>query len=403
VHLVDTGSGLTTWSHSFERPPDSAPELQRDISAAIAAELQLGIVPATGTDHSPNAAAYRQYLLGRYTFERRRDAASIEEAIRSFQGAVRADPDFGAAHALLAASLAILPAYRESVDRISSCEQAEGSARQALAVGSMNGLAYAVLGYCEVGIDMVSAERNLQHGLSLSPQLVEARLWYGQLLLDVGRIDAAIAEGQRAAALDPMSGPVYAFLAEASYLKGDFDRALELAGRSQSLGVADMNQILAKVALAHAKVDESARLWSASDGIDLGVARLVSAGLIDDAKVEAARAPLERALDRIPWPARGWSRLNMRLLVGDLDGALAALDDMERRVGRQRALQGFAAADLWDPQSQVRQHYHDARFQTLLARTGLLNYYRSTGTAADLCQWAGEALACRPRNWRATP
>jgi tetratricopeptide (TPR) repeat protein len=250
---------------------------------------------------------------------------------------------------------------------------------------------------------MVAAERNLQHGLSLSPQLVEAHLWYGQLLLDVGRIDAAIAEGERAAALDPLSGPVYAFLAEARYLKGDFGRAMELAGRSQSLGVADMNQVLSKVALAHGKVDESARLWSASDGIDLAVARLVSEGLVDEAKLAAARAPLESEVNRVPWPARGWSRLNMRLLLGDLDGALAALDEMELRVGRQRALQGFAAADLWDPQSQVRGHYGDPRFQTLLARTGLLNYYRTTGIAPDLCQFSGEALACKPRSWRATP
>jgi tetratricopeptide (TPR) repeat protein len=267
----------------------------------------------------------------------------------------------------------------------------------------MNGLAYAVIGYCEAGVDMVAAERNLQHGLSLAPQLVEPHLWYGQLLLDVGRIDAAIGEGERAAALDPQSGPVYAFLAEASYLKGDFGRAMELAGHSQSLGVADMNQVLSKVALAHGKVEESARLWSASDGIDLAVARLVSAGLVDAAKLAAARAPLEAEVNRVPWPARGWSRLNMRLLLGDLEGALAALDEMERRVGRQRALQGFAAADLWDPQSQVRGHYRDPRFQTLLARTGLLYYYRTTGIAPDLCQFAGEALACSPRSWRAGP
>jgi len=174
-----------------------------------------------------------------------------------------------------------------------------------------------------------------------------------------------------------------------------------MAGRSQSLGVPDIRQILSKVALAHGNVEESARLWSASDGIDLGVARLVSAALIDDSKLPAARAPLESELNRIPWPARGWSRLNMRLLLGDVDGALAALDEMEVRVGRRRALHGFAGADLWDPQSQVRSRYQDPRFQTLLARTGLRSYYVATGIPPDLCQWVAEALACTPRDWRA--
>ena len=403
MQLVDTGSGQATWSQSFERSSASAFDLQREIATAIAAQLQLVIRPVTGPGHTPDAVAYRQYLLGRYAFERRRDAASIEDAIRFFAEAVRADPDLGSAQAMLAAARAILPAYRESVDRIASCEQAENSARRALAAEPMNGLAYAVLGYCEVGSDMVIAERNLQHGLSLSPQLVEAHLWYGQLLMDVGRIDAAIEAGERAATLDPMSGPVYAFLAEARYLKGDFETAMAMTGRSQSLGVADVSQVLSKLALAHSNVEESARLWSASDGIDLGVARLVTAALIDDAGLPAARAPLESEINRVPWPARGWSRINMRLLVGDLDGALAALDEMDLRVGRRRALQGFAGADLWDPQSQLRGQYRDARFQTLLVRTGLLNYYRSTGTTPDLCRWVGETLTCTPRNWRATP
>jgi TolB-like protein/DNA-binding winged helix-turn-helix (wHTH) protein len=402
LQLVDTRSGLATWAQVFERSPERVSDLQRDIAESVSAQLRLEIRPVTGSDRAPSATAYRLYLLGRYAFERRRDAAGIEDAIRLFQESVRTDAEFGSAHAMLAASLAILPAYRESVDRIASCEQAESSARRALAAAAMNGLAYAVIGYCEIATDRVVAERNLQHGLSLSPQLVEAHLWYGQLLLGTGRIKAALEEGERAAVLDPLSGPVYAFLAEAHYLNGEFEKAMALAGRSQSLGVADAGQILSKVALAQLKVEESARLWSASDGIDVGVARLVSAGLIDVATLPAARAPLESEIDRIPWPARGWSRLNMRLLVGDLAGALSALDEMELRVGRRRALQGFTGEDLWDPLSQVRSAYRDARFQKLLARTGLLNYYRATGTLPDLCQWAGDALMCTPRNWRAT-
>jgi tetratricopeptide (TPR) repeat protein len=364
----------------------------------VAQQLRVDIPVAAGVQSPmPNPAAYEEYLRGRFAFQRRRDAASVAEAIRSFEESIRRDPSFAMSHALLGASLAVLPSYSESADLIGTFARAQGQAQQALVLDPRNAMAYAVLGYCALGVDPLLAERNLQHSLSLAPNSVDARHWYHLLLVSVGRLNAGIDEGERALALDPVSAPLYNSLAEAYFLVGKLDMAQTYARRSQAMGIADINQVLSKLALQQGDIDGSARLAASDDQDSLAVMRLLHAALLDSKAVPAARQALESEMRKEAWPARGWSQLNLRLLLGDLDGALAALDELEHRLGPERALQNFLSADLWDPQSQIRAHYADRQFQSLLERTHLLAYYRETGTTPDLCRWAGAEMRCSSR------
>lgn len=395
VQLIDAVSGLTLWSRTFEREFSGAFKLQRDISDAVTQQLRV-VIPVTAgkPPTTPNPAAYEDYLRGRFAFQRRRDAASVAAAIRSFEESVRRDPTFAMSHALLAASLAVLPSYSETADLIGTFDRAQAQAQQALVLDPQNAMAYAVLGYCALGVDPLLAERNLQHSLSLAPNSVDARHWYHLLLVSVGRLNAGIDEGERALALDPVSAPLFNSLAEAYFLVGKLDMAQTYARRSQAMGIADINQVLSKLALQRGDIEGSVRLSASDDQDNLEMTRLIQAALLDSKAVPAARQALETAMRKEAWPARGWSQLNMRLLLGDLDGALSALDELEHKLGPERALQYFLSADLWDPQSQIRAHYGDPRFQELLKRTRLLAYYRETGTTPDLCRWADAEMRC---------
>ncbi len=396
AQLVDSSTGLTSWSHTFERPFSAAFSLQTDIAGAVAAQLQV-LLPA-GTSENASAPAsdvYQYYLRGRYAFQRRRDSASVSEAIRDFEAAIRADQDFDLAHASLAAALAVLPTYNEGQDRVDLLDRAQSEARRAIALRPNNGLAYAVLGYCSMGTDPLLAQRNLERALALSPNLVEAHYWMQVFLLTVGRVKRAIEAGERAVALDPLSAPIYGSLAEAYFLAGDLTQADRSIRQAQSLGIGDHNQILSKLALAIGDLDASTRLWAASDSAtDLSVYRAVNEGLLDARKLDAARRQAEPELAKLSWPERGWAQLNMRLMLGDLDGALRALDELETKLGRRRAMLNFESTDLWDPQSQIRSRYDDPAFQTLLQRTGLTLYFKESGVTPDICRWMGDQLRC---------
>jgi TolB-like protein/DNA-binding winged helix-turn-helix (wHTH) protein/Tfp pilus assembly protein PilF len=396
VRVIDGTSGQLVWTQAFTGQVDEVYKLQAEIGRRVAEQLQFsGVLRVDAVEQTaPSPEAYASYLRGRYSFQRRRDAAGTTDAVREFEAAITADPKYAMAHAWLAASLAVLPTYSDRADKIASIERAEEQARVALRLDPQNAVAYAVSGFCELGIDPLFAERNLQHALRLNPNLVDAHQWYHQLLLDVGRIQSAIDEGERALSLDPLAAPLLASLAQAYYLAGDLPRALLYANRSQQIGVADINQVLSKIAFAEGRLDESARLWAAGDADDLRMTQLVIAGLADVRQLEKARAGVEAELSKLAWPQRGWSQLNMRLYVGDISGALAALDELDRRVGSRRALQYFFSADLWDPESQIKTQYADDRFQKLLSRTRLLAYFRESGTTPDRCIWSGEALRC---------
>ena len=395
VRVVDGQSGRVSWSRSFDFEMSSAFQIETDVAREVARHLtQAGSLQQPATAGTSSAAAYEKYLRGRYAFQRRRDASSLAEAIQAFETAVQIDSSFAAAHAGLAAALAMLPTYNETADLLSSIHRAADEADTAARLDPLNAMAAAVRGFCRMSTDPLRAERHLQHALALNPNLAEAHQWYHQLLVGVGRISAGIVEAEYALRLDPLAAPSYQALAEAYYLQGKLDLAETYARKSQQMGMADQNQIFSKIALMRGDVETSARLWAASDNDDLAVTRKISAGLVDPNKLSEGSAALEAAMAKIPWPQRGWSQLNMRLYLGDTQGALVALSDLETKLGQEDALQNFAPTDLWDPMSLIRKRFGHSDFQKVLRRTGLWRYYKESGTTPDRCGWLQDDLKC---------
>jgi tetratricopeptide (TPR) repeat protein len=198
------------WSETYERKIADVFEVQDDLARRITATVReaLGTGGATTparVHHAQSVTAYDQYLLGRYTWNKR-TTASLQEGMACFQRAIDADPEYAPAyagladsHALLASSGVVLPAVAYPAARTAALRAIELD--PSLAEG------HASLGLIRLNYDWdwVGAEEEFRTALELNPSYSTARQWYSSFLSSMGRHDEAIASAQQAAALDPFS------------------------------------------------------------------------------------------------------------------------------------------------------------------------------------------------------
>ena len=217
AQLVNTETGLASWSDSYEREMKDVFQVQDELTHAIVAALYPTLTNA-GHDsadaarlalaHAPRGtrdlSAYDLFLQGRHYFGWG-GAPSLWKAIGFFQQAIAADSTFARAHAELAMSYDLLPDYggarADSVIPI-----AEAHAEQALALDP--GLADAHLALGDVRVHQwrwADAERELDRSVSLDPSNPTVHVWHAELLLGMGDVAAAVSHAKMAQALDPLT------------------------------------------------------------------------------------------------------------------------------------------------------------------------------------------------------
>lgn len=217
AQLVNTATGLASWSDSYEREMKDVFQVQDELTHAIIAALYPTLA-SSGHDsaetarlalaHAPRGttdlSAYDLFLQGRHYFGWG-GAPSLWKAIGFFQQAIAADSTFARAHAALAMSYDLLPDYggapADSVIPI-----AEAHAQQALALDP--GLADAHLALGDVRVHQwrwADAERELDRSVSLDPSNPTVHLWHAELLLGMGEVADAVGHAKMAQALDPLT------------------------------------------------------------------------------------------------------------------------------------------------------------------------------------------------------
>ena len=181
AQLVNTATGLASWSDSYEREMKDVFQVQDELTHAIIAALYPTLTSA-GHDtaetarlalaHAPRGtsdlSAYDLFLQGRHYFGWG-GAPSLWKAIGFFQQAIAADSTFARAHAALAMSYDLLPDYG-GAPADSVIPLAEAHAEQALALDP--GLADAHLALGDVRVHQwrwADAERELDRSVSLDP------------------------------------------------------------------------------------------------------------------------------------------------------------------------------------------------------------------------------------------
>jgi serine/threonine-protein kinase len=230
--LVSARDGTVRWSERYDRPIANVFEVQDEIARTVAGpllgSLRRSPTPGRSRAETSDPQAHAQFLQAQVLFNRR-GAAQLRVAIALLQQATARDPRYARAQAMLAMTLAVLPAYvQDSTTPLVT--SAVAAARRAIAMDSTMPESYAALGYAYSLLgDLTLADASFRHALALDSTLASAWGWYGLLATQLGDYGAAREYMHRAQALEPASLVARVWEAEVLLLERQFSAADSLA------------------------------------------------------------------------------------------------------------------------------------------------------------------------------
>jgi TolB-like protein/Tfp pilus assembly protein PilF len=369
AQLIRADTGYHLWSQTYDRTLDDLFKVQDEIAGSVVRSLCDALLSATLPTRSAslNSEAYQLYLRGHFHWNRR-SPEEFRQAIAFFRQAIAVDPDYALAFTGLANCYSLLPIY----DRLSQATQTMPQARtailKALAIDDDLAEAHASLGLILALFDFewVAAERQYQRAIELSPNSPVPHQWYGELLVNTGRLDAGLAEGRRAVELDPLSQVANLALGIQLNSARRYDEAIAQLQKTLTLGrnFADTNYFLFEAYANRGLHQEAVAAYARQKQLDGEPATEVAA--------------LKEVFARESWP--GFLQLRIRSLeaqgqpdcdeiasfyarVGDLDRAFAWLE--KSYAGRSARLTHLKVDARYD---NLRA---DARFADMLRRVGL--------------------------------
>jgi eukaryotic-like serine/threonine-protein kinase len=216
AQLIHVPTEKHLWAESYERDLRDVLSLQNDLARTIAQQIRVQLTPQQQTQlsraHPVTPEAHEAFLKGRY-FASRLSPDGFDKAFRYFSQAINADPTYGLAYAEMAeaycwgAATGILPPKDALL-------KAKAAALKAIEIDDTLGEAHNALAWVKYEYDwnFKDAEQEFKHALELSPGDANVHLWYGNFLVQDGRVDESLAEFKIAQTLDPLS-PIIGSLA----------------------------------------------------------------------------------------------------------------------------------------------------------------------------------------------
>ncbi len=205
--------------------------LYRDLTGAIAAEIQLALTPqaeARLAGASPvNPEAYEAYLKGRERWYRF-TPPEIAMAQDYFQQAIELDSDYALAYVGLADAVA-LPGHVGWVPAPDVFTAAKAALARAFELDEDLAEAHDLRARIRFAYDWdwSGAEEGFQRVFELNPHHPDAHVVYAQLLRITGRGDEALAEVQRGLDMDPHNAFFKQQFAQQLSAMGRYDDAIE--------------------------------------------------------------------------------------------------------------------------------------------------------------------------------
>ena len=208
AQLIDAGSDTHVWSNTFDRSTSDLMSVEREVAAAIAAQISDAILPASQSrPDGLNPAAYEAYMKGRY-FYNQFTADGYVRGMKFFQDAIDIEPEYAEAYAGLASCHCLLAGHGlELVSPVISIPQAHAHAMKALSLDKELAEPHAFLGIIDFkfGWNPEQAEAKLERAIELNPSLYQAYVWHSQILEAMGRHDEAVGRARHAKQLNPLS------------------------------------------------------------------------------------------------------------------------------------------------------------------------------------------------------
>ena len=234
AQLVDTRHGQVVWSARFDEPLADVFALQDRITAEIVGALAIRVtqIEQRRVFAKPTASleAY-DYVLRARPALLRPTRAEIAETRILLRRAIELDPGYAAAHAALAETYYIATSMGWAESPTAFMDRAEQSALKALALDNAEVRARVILGRIHIFHQRYKeAEAEIERAIAINPNDARSLAGRGNILMWLGRTDAAIEALERAQRIDPDLSPIDRFaLGVAYYLKRRYEAAIEQA------------------------------------------------------------------------------------------------------------------------------------------------------------------------------
>ena len=246
--LIRLRDGKTVWSEKFDDRYSDVFALQDAISSKLAKTLVPQIEHHPPVHLTESSEAYEAYLMGLY-FWNRRTRENLPKAITYLEDAVRKDPNFAKAHALLgdAYFLSSQSPYL-ALPESEASPKASASVLRALQLDDTLAeahMTHAGIVFMDGKYD--DADKEFRRAIDLNPNYAATHLRYGYFLLIRSELDQALAAMKRAVELDPVSPTSRAALAYVQFMARDFDGAMAEVKKAIEL---QPDNVVARVNLA---------------------------------------------------------------------------------------------------------------------------------------------------------
>jgi TolB-like protein/Tfp pilus assembly protein PilF len=238
VALVKAGDGANVWSETYDRELKDIFAVQSEIAGAVAKQLKVALLGNNGqtaplataaTPSNQNIDAYNALLQGNFYYYRR-TAEDTRKAIGYYEEAIRLDPRYALAYAKLSINTLNLVtnfAGLATKEREEAIAKARASAKRALELDPNLADAHLAQGRILelVDFNFAAAESEYRRAFELAPQNAVVPSNLAVLLSELGRLDEAVALGQRAIALEPLRSASHFNLALYLIPLGRYDEA----------------------------------------------------------------------------------------------------------------------------------------------------------------------------------
>jgi TolB-like protein/DNA-binding winged helix-turn-helix (wHTH) protein/Tfp pilus assembly protein PilF len=302
VWLVDAASGAHVWAEHYERGLDEVFTIQTEMTRGIVTALAAPLAVNTADTATDNPQAYDNLLLGRHHFYKFESPAENLRARAFFEEAIRLDPGFAQAYAMLAWTYAFEAMNGWTDDRESALRQAERIASRAIELQPVLPLAYYVRGlsYRERH-EYVKALVEAETAIEYDPNYANAHVLLATLLYYAGRPEQGLARIREAMQINPHHPYNYHFhLGQAYFVLHRYQEAIDaLQNGLASNPASERMRVWLAAALAQAGELEAAH-WESEQIMaadpDFSLARMTQAfPFKDPADREHFSSALQRA------------------------------------------------------------------------------------------------------------
>jgi adenylate cyclase len=234
AQLINAADGYHVWSENYDRDLTDIFEVQDEISSIIANKLRENLSSDAKKEHLvktsvQNIEAYTLYLKARH-FWNKLTPADTRKAIEFLEEAIKIEPDYAQAYAMIASAYAFLgatgqikpekafPIVREYSDKALKLDST--IAESHIAKASV---------HLFFDPDPKIVQESLQKAIQLNPAAAEAYELMGFYYIMSGRKAEAVSILEKALEIDPLSPVINHNLAEAYLMAERYDDAYGLA------------------------------------------------------------------------------------------------------------------------------------------------------------------------------